>query len=96
VVTLDPELADFTDTAAAIEQLDLVIGVDTAVIHVAGAQGRPVWLLNRFAGDWRWGAAGDACPWYPTVRVFRQKSPGDWAGVVAEVAAALQAGAFKI
>jgi len=78
------ELHDFADTAALIACLDLVIGVDTAVIHLAGALGKPVWLLNRFAGDWRW-----ECPWYPTLRQFRQQTPGDWPGVVAAVHAAL-------
>jgi Flp pilus assembly protein TadD len=89
-------LGDFADTAALIAGLDLVIGCDTAVIHLAGAMGRPAWLLNRFAGDWRWGAAGESCAWYPTVRVFRQTAPGDWEGVVAEVAAALRAGIFRV
>ncbi len=85
------ELHDFADTAALIEGLDLVIGVDTAVIHLAGALGKQVWLLNRFAGDWRWNAsASQHAAWYPTLRIFRQQSPGDWPGVLASVHAALR------
>ena len=78
-------LRDFADTAALIAVLDLVIGVDTAVVHLAGALGRPVWLLNRFAGDWRWGAEGEDCAWYPTMRQFRQAEPGEWAPVLERV-----------
>jgi Flp pilus assembly protein TadD len=85
------ELADFAATAALVAGLDLVIGVDTAVIHLAGALGKQVWLLNRFAGDWRWGPSGDGTPWYPTLRQFRQRDPGDWAPVLAELRAALGA-----
>jgi Flp pilus assembly protein TadD len=84
------ELQDFADTASLVAGLDLVIGVDTAVVHLAGALGRPVWLLNRFAGDWRWGAVGDTTPWYPTLRQFRQAEPGAWGAVLAEIHAALQ------
>lgn len=83
------ELHDFADTAALVSALDLVIGVDTAVIHLAGALGTPVWLLNRFAADWRWGLRGEASAWYPTLRQFRQAAPGDWHGVMARVRAAL-------
>jgi tetratricopeptide (TPR) repeat protein len=78
------ELGDFADTAALVAALDLVIGVDTAVIHLAGALGKPVWLLNRFSGDWRWGQ-GERSPWYPGTRIFRQRDPGDWGVVLAEV-----------
>ncbi|WP_082885257.1 tetratricopeptide repeat protein [Bradyrhizobium stylosanthis] len=84
------ELNDFADTAALIANLDLTISVDTSVIHVAGALGRPVWLLNRFNGCWRWLLGRNDSPWYPTLRQFRQLRPGDWAGVVAEVAQALE------
>jgi tetratricopeptide (TPR) repeat protein len=83
------ELNDFAETAALIAGLDLVIGVDTAAVHLAGALGRRVWLLNRFAGDWRWGMQGDGCAWYPTLRVFRQAAPGEWGAVLAAVRAAL-------
>jgi tetratricopeptide (TPR) repeat protein len=87
------ELHDFAATAALIAGLDLVIGVDTSVVHLAGALGKPVWLMNRFAGDWRWGATGSTTPWYPTLRQFRQPNPGDWAAVLAMVRRALEAGA---
>jgi tetratricopeptide (TPR) repeat protein len=85
------ELGDFADTAALIEALDLVIGVDTAVVHLAGALGKPVWLLNRFDTCWRWLLDRDDSPWYPSLRQFRQPAPGDWTSVVARVAAALAA-----
>jgi tetratricopeptide (TPR) repeat protein len=84
------ELEDFADSAALIEALDLVISVDTAVVHLAGAMGKPVWLLNRFAPDWRWLTGRDDSPWYPTLRQFRQTKPGDWDGALARVAAALR------
>jgi tetratricopeptide (TPR) repeat protein len=87
------ELRDFADTAALIEVLDLVIGVDTGVIHLAGALGKPVWLLNRFDRCWRWMADRDDSPWYPSLRQFRQKTPGEWGRVVDAVAAALQVSA---
>ncbi len=84
------ELTDFADTAALICALDLVISVDTAVAHLAGALGRPVWLLNRRDTDWRWLLDRDDSPWYPTLRQFRQTRDGDWAPVVARVRRALQ------
>src|SRR5262249_20094419 len=84
-----PELDDFADTAALVSELDLVIGVDTAVIHLAGALGRPVWLLNRFDAEWRWLRDRVDSPWYPTPRQFRQRQPGDWATVMTEVREAL-------
>ena len=84
------ELDDFADTAALVEALDLVISVDTAVAHLAGALGRPVWVLNRFDQCWRWLRDRDDSPWYPTARLFRQRTPGDWNGVIREVAAALR------
>jgi ADP-heptose:LPS heptosyltransferase len=64
---------------------DLVIAVDTAVVHLAGAMGRPVWVLVPFAPDWRWSLQGETTPWYPTARLFRQTSLGDWDGVIARV-----------
>jgi tetratricopeptide (TPR) repeat protein len=72
------ELADFADTAALISGLDLVISVDTAVAHLAGALGKPVWILSRFDGCWRWLHRRDDSPWYPTVRLFRQERARDW------------------
>jgi tetratricopeptide (TPR) repeat protein len=83
------ELADMADTAALVESLDLVISIDTAVAHLAGAMGRPVWLLNRFDACWRWLVDRTDSPWYPTMRLFRQRAQGDWAGVIADVGAAL-------
>jgi Flp pilus assembly protein TadD len=77
------ECGDFADTAAIICNLDLIISVDTAVAHLAGALGKPVWLLNRFDSCWRWLQTGEASPWYPTLRLFRQPTPGDWKSVVA-------------
>ena len=84
------ELNDFDDTAAVIALCDLVIAVDTAVVHLAGAMGRAVWVMLPFAPDWRWTLDGDSTPWYPTARLFRQTSLGDWEGVVARVAAELR------
>lgn len=83
------ELTDFADTAALMEALDLVITVDTSVIHLAGAIGRPAWVLSRFDGCWRWLLEGEDSPWYPTVRVYRQGAPGEWAPVLSSVAADL-------
>lgn len=83
------ELHDFADTAALVEALDLVISVDTAVVHLAGALGKPVWLLNRFDTCWRWLLGRDDSPWYPTLRQFRQPRAGDWESVLAGVRAAL-------
>ena len=76
---------DFADTAALIGNLDLVVSVDTAVAHLAGALGRPVWLLNRFASCWRWLQRGSQSAWYPSMRIFRQRAVGDWSEVVSEV-----------
>jgi hypothetical protein len=89
-------LRDFADTAAVVAGLDLVITVDTAVAHLAGALGRPVWLLLAQGGDWRWLAVDGPSPqtslWYPTMRLFRQPSPGDWDAVLAAVGARMAAG----
>jgi tetratricopeptide (TPR) repeat protein len=88
---LSADLHDFGDTAAAIEQLDLVISVDTSVAHLAGALGKPVWVLLSHNADWRWMLDRDDTPWYPTMRLFRQSQRGDWAGVFASVVQELQA-----
>ncbi len=85
------ELGDFADTAALVECLDLVIGVDTAVVHLAGAMAKPVWLLNRFDTCWRWLRDRDDSPWYPSLRQFRQPAPGDWDDVMRRVREALAA-----
>jgi len=83
------ELQDFADTAALAQQLDLIISVDTSLAHVAGALGKPGWLLLPRIPDWRWMMETDLSPWYPTLRLFRQQVDGDWAGVVRRVLAAL-------
>jgi tetratricopeptide (TPR) repeat protein len=84
-------ISDFGDTAALIANLDLVITPDTAVAHVAGALGKPVWLLERFHGCWRWRLAPQSSPWYPTMRIFRQARFNDWSDVVERVGAELAA-----
>jgi tetratricopeptide (TPR) repeat protein len=84
------ELGDFADTAALMDQLDLTITVDTSVAHLAGALGKPVWMLNRFDSCWRWGPQREDAPWYPTLRIFRQPAFGDWASVVERVAQELR------
>lgn len=87
-----PLLTDFGETAGLIENLDLVISVDTAVAHLAGVMGKPVWILLSYTVDFRWGFEGDATPWYPSARLFRQPAPGDWASPIAAVELALRAG----
>ena len=82
--------SDFAQTAALVAQLDLVICVDTSVAHLAGAMGKPVWLLLPHAPDWRWMLEREDSPWYPGMRLFRQQRPGDWDEVLARVAAALE------
>lgn len=89
IVDLQDHLLDFEHTAAAIMNLDLVISVDTAVAHLAGALAKPVWTLLPFAPDWRWMAARPDSPWYPTMRLFRQKTRGDWDAVIQDVREAL-------
>ena len=84
------QFCDFADTASLIQSLDLVISVDTAVAHLAGALGKPVWLLSRFDACWRWMEDREDTPWYPTMRLFRQASPGDWAGVIGHAAQKLR------
>jgi tetratricopeptide (TPR) repeat protein len=89
IVHLGGELADFADTAAVLTLVDLVICVDTSVAHVAGALGRPGLVLLQFQPDWRWLLARDDCPWYPTLRLFRQPSLGGWAGAITSAREAL-------
>jgi tetratricopeptide (TPR) repeat protein len=89
VVDWSAEFHDFSDTAALIANLDLVITVDTAVAHLAGALGKPLWLLNRHNTCWRWLLDRDDSPWYPAARLFRQDAAGVWDGVIARVQAAL-------
>ncbi len=85
VIDLGPWLQNFNDTAHALNQLDLLIAVDTSVAHLAGALNLPVWILLPFAPDWRWQASGADCLWYPSARLLRQPRSGDWAGLVKEV-----------
>jgi hypothetical protein len=86
MIDLTAEIRDFADTAALISSLDLVISVDTAVLHLAGALGKPVWALLQYAPDWRWYPDEAACAWYPTLRKYRQQRRGDWPEVIARVA----------
>jgi ADP-heptose:LPS heptosyltransferase len=79
------DLHNFDDTAALIDNLDLVISVDTSVAHLAGALAKPTWLLLPVIPDWRWMLNRSDSPWYPTMRLFRQTKPGDWSSVVSEV-----------
>jgi Flp pilus assembly protein TadD len=89
IIDLGPQLEDFSDTAAAICQLDLVISVCTAVAHLTGALGRPAWTLLSYPADWRWFRDRQDSPWYPTMRLFRQSEMGDWVPVLERVAAEL-------
>ncbi|CAH2602747.1 Tetratricopeptide repeat protein [Rhodovastum atsumiense] len=91
LIDLMGEVRDFADTAALIGALDLVITVDTAVVHLAGALGRPVWLLDRFDACWRWLIDRRDSPWYPTLRLYRQSQPGEWGSVMEAVARDLRA-----
>ncbi len=90
ILDVAAELRDWADTAALIQTLDLVVTVDTSTAHLAGAMGRPVWVMNRFDPCWRWLETRADSPWYPTMRLFRQPSMGDWDGVLAEIRAELK------
>jgi ADP-heptose:LPS heptosyltransferase len=83
-------LVDFAETAAVISELDLVITVDTAVAHLAGSLGKPVWLLLMYASDWRWMLDREDTPWYAGMRLCRQRSPGEWGEVVDRVVRELE------
>ena len=87
--TYQTELHDFSDTAALIEEMDLVVTIDTSVAHLAGALGKPVWMMLPYSTDYRWGMSGDKTPWYPTATLFRQPDISDWTSVVHKVATAL-------
>ncbi len=95
LIDLRPHLLDFAATAVVLNQLDLVITVDTAVAHLAGALGKKCWVLLPFAPDWRWLQKRNDSPWYPSLTLFRQTTPGDWAGVVALVIQKLSHGDFS-
>ena len=85
------ELTDFADTAALVANLDLVISIDSSMIHLAGALNKPVWMMNRFDTEWRWLRQREDSPWYPSLRIFNQPQFGDWNSVLNDVAGALQA-----
>ena len=84
IIDWTDDLHDFADTAALVAQLDLIISVDTSVAHLAAAMGKPVWVLLPFVLDWRWMENRDDSPWYPTMRLFRQTTFGDWPGVIGQ------------
>lgn len=90
VHTHQDELVDFSDTAALIQEMDLVITIDTSVAHLAGALGKPLWVMLPYITDYRWTLEGNATPWYPTATLFRQKVAGDWAAVMTEVTRKLE------
>ena len=89
ITHLGTELNNFLDTAAVMQSLDLIISSDTSIVNLAGALGRPVWILLSFNSDWRWLLDRADSPWYPTARLFRQDKSGDWASVVDKVRAEL-------
>ena len=91
VADLSQDLSDFAETAGVIANLDLIITVDSAVAHLAGAMGKETWVLLPFAPDWRWQLDRNDSPWYPSVRLFRQDEPGNWQKVVQKVTTALDA-----
>lgn len=88
------ELADFSDTAALCDLMDLVISVDTSVAHLAGALGRPTWILLPYVPDWRWLLDRDDSPWYPSVRLYRQPVLSDWSGALEKMGADMEAGMY--
>src|SRR5205085_1309730 len=89
IVDLSEQLKDFGDTAAAMANLDLVISVDTAVVHLAGALAKPVWTLLPYVPDWRWLLKRNDSPWYPTMRLVRQQRLNDWTSVMKRLAGEL-------
>ena len=95
VADLDPMLEDFGSTAHVMKDLDLVISVDTAVVHIAGALGRPVWVAVPKIPDWRWMLGRNDTPWYPSMTLYRQQTQGEWPDVFERIAADLAAAVAK-
>jgi ADP-heptose:LPS heptosyltransferase len=95
LVNLGPEIGDFGESAAVIDELDLMVSVDTSVGHVAGAIGKPAWVMLPYAPDWRWLRERADTPWYPSMRLFRPPAPKDWDSVINTVAEALRAGEWR-
>jgi hypothetical protein len=91
MINLCEESTDFSEVAAAMENLDLIISVDTALAHLAGAMGKPVWVLVPFVPDWRWMLTREDSPWYPSMRLFRQLEKNEWEEVFKRVAGELHA-----
>jgi len=89
ITDLAPSVSDMADTAAQIAKLDLVISADTSVPHLAAALGIPTWILMPYSPDWRWLEEREDCPWYPSMRLFRQSQPGEWEPVMQRVQSAL-------
>jgi len=89
VFNLADDLGDFVHTASVVDQMDLILSIDTYIVHLAGAMNKSCWVMLPFAADWRWLLDRDDCPWYPTTRLFRQPAPGDWGSVIAGVEPAL-------
>ena len=90
IVRLDPDINDFQDTAAIMMSLDLVLSCDTSIAHLAGALGKPIWVLLPFNPDWRWLLDRSDSPWYPTARLFRQTRRGEWSTVIDDICAELE------
>ncbi len=90
IVDLAGDLQDDADTAAVLSQLDLLLSVDTSTAHLAGAMGRPVWLVLPHVPDWRGGMNGERSPWYPTMRLWRQERPDDWEWLIGRMRNALE------
>jgi len=89
MVNMGPEIRGFRDTIAILAALDLLISVDTSIVHLAGAMGRPAWALLSWVSDWRWLADRDTSPWYPTLRLFRPSAPSRWEPIIDRVTQAL-------
>jgi ADP-heptose:LPS heptosyltransferase len=89
IINLDKELTDFSDTAAVMNNLNLIISTDTAVVHLAGAMGKPIWSILHRSADWRWFLDRNKSPWYPTMRLFRQTKFNNWKMVFDQTSDAL-------